>query len=120
MSRPEAGSVVLVDWRRDARSGEPGKLRPAVVVEDDRAFPEDYPTSIVVPLTSDERLAHGFFAERIEPTPENGAESTCWALSHHVTTVSLQRVRPTASRIDADQLARIRERIVWAIGVRSA
>ncbi len=95
---------------------EPSRLRPAVVVEDHELFPDEYPNVLVVPLTRDEGLAHRSFAERIEPTSENGAEATCWALAHHVTSVSLGRVNPTDSRITVAQLASIRERIMVSIG----
>ncbi|WP_067975282.1 type II toxin-antitoxin system PemK/MazF family toxin [Mycolicibacter icosiumassiliensis] len=116
MSRPAAGSIVVVDWRGGALPQEPGRSRPAIVVEDHELFPDDYPNILVVPLTRDEGLAHRSFAERIEPTPENGADATSWALAHHVTSVSLRRVTPTASRVSAVQLASIRKRIAVSIG----
>lgn len=116
MSRPPAGSIVVVDWRGGALPHEPSKLRPAIVVEDHELFPDEYPNVLVVPLTRDEGLAHRSFAERIEPTAENEADATCWALAHHVTSVSLRRVNATASRITAAQLASIRTRIMVAIG----
>jgi mRNA interferase MazF len=97
VSRPTAGSIVVVDWRQ-----EPS---PAVVVEDDELFPEEYPNILVVPWT------------RIDPDDDNGAETTCWALAHHVTSVSPRRVNPTPSRITADQLSSIRRRITVAVGV---
>lgn len=95
---------------------EPGRLRPAVVVEDHELFPEEYPNMLVVPLTRDEGLAHRTFAERIEPAAGNGADTTRWALAHHVTSVSLRRVNRTASRITAEQLSSIRKRITVAVG----
>jgi mRNA interferase MazF len=95
---------------------EPSRLRPAVVVEDHELFPDEYPNVLVVPLTRDEGLAYRSFAERIEPTVENGADATCWALAHHVTSVSLRRVTPTDSRITAVQLESIRKRIMVAMG----
>lgn len=116
MSRHAAGSIVVVDWRGGALPHEPSRLRPAVVVEDHELFPDQYPNVLVVPLTRDEGLAHRSFAERIEPTVENGADATCWALAHHVTSVSLERLNPTKSRITAVQLASIRKRITVAIG----
>lgn len=117
MSRHPAGSIVVVDWRGGAQPKEPSRRRPAVIVEDHELFPDEYPNALVVPLTQDEGLAHRSFAERIAPTEENGAETTCWALAHHVTTVSVRRVSPTASRITADQLASIRRRITVAVGI---
>jgi len=117
LSRPPAGSIVLVDWRTGAVPRAPTRVRPAVVVEDHDLFPDAYPNTIVVPLTRDEMLAHPSFAERIDPTPDNGADATSWALSQHVTTVSMQRVTQTASRVTAVQLGNIRRRIALAVGM---
>lgn len=116
MSRFPAGSIVIVDWRGGALPREPTKLRPAVVVEDHELFPDEYPNTVVVPLTRDPGLAHATFAERIEPTAENGVDTACWALAHHVTSASMSRVSPTESRISPEQLASIRKRITVAIG----
>ena len=118
MSRPVAGSIVLVDWRAGA-AREPMKIRPAVVVEDDELFPSDYPNTIVVPLTRDEGLAHDAFAERIDPGTENRADATSWALAHHVTSVSLKRIKTTHGRITARQLDSLRRRIALALGLTS-
>lgn len=87
-----------------------------MVVEDHELFPDQYPNVLVVPLTRDEGLAHRSFAERIEPTADNGVEATCWALAHHITSVSLRRVSPTPSRVSAEQLSSIRGRIALAVG----
>jgi len=95
-------------------------LHPAVIVEDDELFPDNYPNALVVPLTRDEGLAHRSFAERIEPTDENGGGTTCWALAHHVTSVSLQRINPTTSRVTAHQLASIRRRVAVGVGAGSS
>lgn len=115
MTRPRAGEIVIVDWRTDARPKEPNKTRPAVVVEDTELFPDEYPNLIVVPLTSDQGLAHRSFAEPLEPATASGVTSPCWALAHHITSVSMQRIASTASRVTPEQLAGIRRRIVLAI-----
>ncbi len=117
MKRQFAGSIVLVDWRLGAVPREPSKIRPAVVVEHHELFPDAYPNVLVVPLTRDEALAYPTFSERIEPTPENGADVTSWALAHHITSVSLQRIQKTPSRITAGQLAGIRRRMAVALGL---
>lgn len=98
---------------------EPAKIRPAVVVEDHELFAEAYPNTIVVPLTRDEHLAIPAFAERIEPSSENGAAETSWALAQHVTTVSLRRLQLTQSRIKPEQLESLRRRIGRAIGTEA-
>ncbi len=118
MSRVAAGSIVLVDFRGRTLPNEPTKIRPAVVVEDDGIV--EYPNTIVVPLTSDEHLAHPTFAERIDPAPENGATLTCWALAHHVQSISEKRiVKRTASNVTQAQLHNIRERIAIALGIET-
>jgi mRNA-degrading endonuclease toxin of MazEF toxin-antitoxin module len=116
VSRYPGGSIVIVDWRGGALPHEPGRSRPAVVVEDHELFQEQYPNTLVVPLTRDEGLAHRAFAEQIEPTADNGANETCWALAHHITSVSLRCVQPTTSRVTREQLASIRQRITIAVG----
>lgn len=117
MSRPAAGTIVLVDWRAGAAPRDPTKIRPSIVVEDHELFPDAYPNTVVVPLTRDEALAYAAFAERIDPGPDNGSETTSWALAHHVTSVSLQRVQVTDSRITAEQLGSLRRRIGLALGL---
>lgn len=117
MTRPEAGAIVLVDWRVGAVPREPTKIRPAVVVEDHELFPDEYPNTLVVPLTKDEALAYAALSERIDPAPENGSDTPSWALAHHVTSVSLQRVSPTPSRITSEQLGSLRRRIGLALGL---
>lgn len=120
MSRPAAGDVLLVDWRRGALPGEPTKIRPAVVVESPLWFSEDYANVLVVPLTTDFSLVHPTLAVPIEPTPENGATRLSWALAHHVTIAARQRTKETASRITPAQLRQIRERIAGAIDLEPA
>jgi mRNA interferase MazF len=116
VARSKAGDIVIVDWRGGALPKEPNRLRPAVVVEDDELFDPSYPNVLVVPLTNDPLLAIPGLAVTIEPTRENGRERRCFALAPSVTSVSANRIRATASRIQRNQLAEIRLRIAEAIG----
>lgn len=110
------GQIVIVDWR-NALPQEPNKLRPAVVVEDETLFDPAYPNVILVPLTEDQRLAIPDLSVAIDPTQQNGCTKRCHALSHCVATTSARRIRPTSSRITADQLLVIRRQIALAIGL---
>jgi mRNA interferase MazF len=112
-----AGQIVVVDWR-DALPEEANKLRPAVVVEDHELFDAAYPNVIVVPLTEDDRLVIPGLSVAIEPTRENGCTKRCHALAHCITTASLSRIKATPSRVTAQQLSAIRERIGESIGLR--
>jgi mRNA interferase MazF len=111
-----AGQIVLADWR-DALPKEPNKLRPAVVVEDDSLFPADYPNVILVPLSGEALAAPDLLTIAIDPTPENGCTSRCYALSYCVAATSVRRLQATPSRITAEQLATIRRQIAIAIGL---
>lgn len=111
-----AGQIVLVDWR-DALPKEPSKRRPAVVVEDSGVFDAAYPNLILVPLTDDSRLAIPSLSVAIAPTAENGCTKPSYALAHHVTATSKQRITPTPSRVSTAQLAKIRELIALAVGL---
>ena len=110
-----AGQIVLVDWR-DALPKEPSKRRPAVVVEDSGLFDDTYPNLILVPLTEDPKLAIADLSVRIEPTAKNGCTKPSYALAHHVTTTSKQRITPTSSCIGESQVTEIRRLICIAIG----
>jgi mRNA interferase MazF len=112
-----AGQIVVVDWRGDAMSKEPNKLRPAVVVEEDGLFAPAYPNAILVPLTEDAALAIPDLSVAIVPSEENGCSKPCWAVSHLVATTSKVRLRATPSRITREQLAAIRRQTALAIGI---
>jgi mRNA interferase MazF len=100
--------------------GEPTRIRRAVVVENPDRFEEGYQALVVVPLTTERRLVDATFALRIDPTPENGASVTSWALPHNVNSVSLRRAKPTLARITVEQLRLIRQRIALALDIAVA
>lgn len=112
---PEAGRIVLVDWC-DSLPKEPSKRRPAVVVEDSDLFDPSHPDVILVPLAEDPHLAIMDLSVEIEPSPENGCAKASYALAHHVTTISKQRITETPSRVTDAQLAEIRRLIAFSIG----
>jgi mRNA-degrading endonuclease toxin of MazEF toxin-antitoxin module len=111
-----AGQVVVVDWR-DALPKEPNKRRPAIVVEDTDLFDPAYPNAILVPLSDDAQLALGDLSFVLTPNSRNGLKKESYALSQHVTTVSKRRITATEFHIAARELADIRARIAFAIGL---
>jgi mRNA-degrading endonuclease toxin of MazEF toxin-antitoxin module len=116
MTALRAGQIVLADWR-DALPREPNKLRPAIVVEDDRLFPDDYQNVLLVPLSEDGDLAPPDLSLLIDPTAENGCSKRCYALAHCIAETSLERITPTSSRITGNQLLTIRRQVALAIGL---
>jgi mRNA interferase MazF len=115
--RFKAGDILIVDWRDGALPKEANKLRPAIVVEDETLFDLHYPNILVVPLTSDSRLFVFGLTLTIDPEPENGCETQCYALAPSVTSISAARVRETRSRIRPDQLSELRRRIAETVGL---
>lgn len=111
-----AGDIVLVDWRDVLPNSRiPNKRRPAIIVGVDGWFGDDFPFSIVVPLTAQSALAIQGASLAIEPSSENGCIKTCYALSWNVQSVPHLRVTTTASRIETAQLDEIRAQIVSCI-----
>jgi mRNA-degrading endonuclease toxin of MazEF toxin-antitoxin module len=117
MAQFSAGDIVIADWRGDALPKEPNKRRPAVVIENDALFGPIFPNMILVPLSEDEGLVIPGLAEQIDPSAENGCTKRCFALAPFVACTSKARVQATASRITAEQLARIRRQVAEAIGL---
>ncbi len=112
-----AGQIVIVDWR-DALPSESNKIRPAIVVEDTDLFAEAFPNVILVPLTEHPSFAISKLSVPIDPTPENGCPTRCYAVAHSITATSKRRVqRVTDSRITADQLREIRLQCAESIGL---
>jgi mRNA-degrading endonuclease toxin of MazEF toxin-antitoxin module len=105
------GQIVKVNWR-DAlpNSGEPNRVRPAIVVSSPK-FYEPLPFELIVPLTASEDMALEDASVRIDPTSENGCTKTSYALSWNVQCVPQIRLTETTSHVTAEQLACIRKQI---------
>jgi hypothetical protein len=77
-----ADSVVIVDWRYAwPETGEPSKLRPAIVVGAGSVFDGRFPFEMVVPLTAAAALAVEGATKLIAPTPMNGLVKPSLALA---------------------------------------
>lgn len=123
MTRSSPGQIVIADWRGSNRQpDEPNGLRPCVVVENAGLFGGlAYRNVLLVPLSTDLRYSiMSAVVEQINPSDENGASETCWALAHHVTAAGLSRVRVTASRVAPAHLTAIRTKIALAVGLQAA
>ncbi len=115
------GQIVAVNWRDAlAGSGEPHKLRPAVVVSSPSFFGGALQFEIVVPLTGAAELAVAGAALLIPPTPENGCTKPCYALAWNVQTVPHSRLTETPSHITSGELETIRALIAACISAPSS
>jgi mRNA-degrading endonuclease toxin of MazEF toxin-antitoxin module len=106
------GSIVVVDWC-DAlpESGEPSKLRPAVVIGRSDLFHSEFGYLLVVPLTTDAALRITEASIEIAPTKENHCPKRCYALTWNIQTVPKRRVRATEAYITNAQLDELRDQI---------
>lgn len=107
---------MIADWR-DALPREPNKLRPAVVVGNEKLFGDAYANVILVPLTQDAGLVIPSLSVTIDPDPDNGCPTRCYALANFVAATSTRRVRATMSRIAPGQLLEIRRKIALSVGL---
>ncbi len=114
--RPTAGAIVVSDSRGGAFRGEPNKLRPAVVIHNEKLFARDYGLLCVVPITCDAQWVHPSFSVRLDPTEENGCIATAWILANAPTIIAAARCSPTASSITDEQLQLVRQRVAYLIG----
>jgi mRNA interferase MazF len=89
MRRGDLVTVVL--------SGDYGKSRPALIVQDD-AF-DALPSISVLPLTCDLRGAH-LVRVSVEPTRQNGLEKRSQVMVDRVVTVPRPKVRRAIGRLD--------------------
>lgn len=114
----KAGQIVLVNWRDALQgTGEPNKIRPGIVVSDNRLLESGVRFAIIVPLSGSSRRELASSSLHISPTRENGCTKESYALSYLVQSVPNVRITETNSRVTADQLQEIRAQIAACVGV---
>lgn len=105
MAEPLRGQIWLVDLG-EPLGHEPGYVRPAVVVSDDRF--NAYGLVIVCPLTRSRRD----YPTRVELEPaESGVDEVSYIQVEQVRTISSRRLLHPMERVPADALAQV-ERIL--------
>ena len=86
------GDVVWVDFG-EPRGSEPGKVRPAVILQDDWLLASSIATVVVVPLTSNTRLA-AFPGNVLIPSEASGLEKDSVAVVSQIGPVSREYIDP--------------------------
>ena len=103
-----SGDIVKVDFGTPAR-GEPGFVRPAVVLTDNAMLDVGLEAINVVPCTTTQRP----FART-----DVAVEGWGFAQAHNIATVSIDRVdEQTAFNVGAATLRRIREVVALVLGI---
>lgn len=110
-SQISAGAVVLVDWRDNHYSPEPGRTRPAIVVVHSTLL-MSLRVLTVVPLTGDVNLAPPSLSTRIDPNERNGLKKPSYALAWNIQTVAVERTTKTKAVVTSAEVDAIRNVIV--------
>jgi len=112
------GDIVVVDWRDSlAKSGEPNRRRPGILIGSPPYFGTGLPFEIVVPLTSEAELAIPGASLPIVPSRGNGCTKLSYALSWNVQAVPHARLTETRSRVTPDEVEIIRRQVAHCVGV---
>ena len=96
----------MVDWRDKHFSSEPGRRRPAIVV--DSSLLINLRVLTIVSLTGDVNLAPPSFSVRIDPARSNGLKKPSYALVWNVQTVAVERTATTRAVVTGAQVSTIR------------
>ncbi|MGB0335318.1 MAG: type II toxin-antitoxin system PemK/MazF family toxin [Opitutales bacterium] len=105
------GDIVMV-----AASGDCGKPRPAVVIQDD-ALTEMGSRSIALCLMSSAPLAAPLFRIAIEPTKENGLTKASQIMVEKLFTVPREKIERTIGRLSDEQLIQLNRTLAFVIGL---
>jgi mRNA interferase MazF len=104
------GDVVVV-----AASGDYGKPRPAVVIQND-ALSDDHASVIVCQMTSNP-MDTPDFRIAIEPNPENGLRLRSQIMVDKPMTVRRQRVGQTIGHLTKEDVARLDLALAFVMGL---
>ncbi len=104
------GDIVAV-----AARGDYGKLRPAVIVQND-AFPESHASVVVCQMTS-ELVEASHFRITIEPTAENGLRVRSQVMTDKPVTVRRERIGRRIGILNAKDISRINVALAFVMGV---
>lgn len=105
------GDVVIC-----ALQGEPGKPRPAVVLQSD-LFNESHGSMTVCPVTS-HLLEAPLFRVVLKPEATNGLKNESQVMVDKLSTVGLQRIKSVVGHLAPDDLARVETAVMLWLGLR--
>ena len=101
-------------WTVAGGAAYAGKPRPAVIVQDDRFDAND--SIIVCPLTSDPTPAP-IFRLPVEPTAENGLQSSCRLMVDKLTAVPRTRLGTRMGSLARDEMKALNRAMFVFLGL---
>ena len=104
------GDIVVV-----AMSGDFGKVRPALVVQNDQAN-EKHASVVVCPLSS-HLIDAPLFRILVEPSPANGLQNLSQIMVDKATAVKRERVRQVVGRVDDEVMVQVNRTLALWLGL---
>lgn len=94
-------------------SGDYGKPRPALVIQNDLL--DELDSVVLCPVTSDMRTAD--FRITVEPTPSNGLRQTSQVMVDKLSTLPRHIVGETFGRLEVEKMRAVDRAMMLVIGV---
>ena len=94
-------------------SGDYGKPRPALVIQNDLL--DELDSVVLCPVTSDMRTAD--FRVTLEPTPSNGLRQTSQVMVDKLSTLPRHKVGETFGRLEVEKMRAVDRAMMLVIGV---
>jgi mRNA interferase MazF len=101
-------------WTVAGGNGYTGKLRPAVIIQDD-AF--DATASVIVCALTTEPTDAPLFRLSIDPNAENGLRAPCRLMIDKITSVPKSRLGKQVGRLDDDDIVRLNRAALVFLGL---
>jgi len=106
------GDIVTV-----STSGDYGKPRPAVIVQTN-ALPEDYPSVILCPITSD--MSGLSFRIDVRPDPDNGLKVQSQIMTDKVIGVPRGKIGKRIGQLGEDEMRDLNTALTFLLGLAAS
>jgi len=101
------GDIVLVNFNPIKKSNEVGKIRPALVLQNDELNSGNYPTTIVLPLTT--HLINDAEPLRYRIKAQDALHQDSDILIAHIRSIDNVRIVKKLTTLDNKEVTKIRE-----------
>ena len=101
------GEIWLVNFNPVKKSNEVGKVRPALVIQNDELNHGDYPTTMVLPLTTD--LIDNAQPLRYRVLKQDKLEKNSDILVAHIRSIDNMRLMEKLTALSKEQMREVKE-----------
>lgn len=104
-------------WTVAPGTGYAGKLRPAVILQDDRFDATD---SITICVITSDPIDAPLFRLPIEPNKENGLRSPCRLMVDKITTIPKSKLGGRVGQLGGEDIVRLDRAVLVFLGMTGA